>query len=300
MKPFLVPKHYVKGAGSMARQIERTVRGTKQFDGAGVKLLRVLGLNTVKDFDPFLMLDFFDSADPDDYTNGFPWHPHRGIETVTYLIEGEIEHGDSLNNKGSILPGSCQWMTAGSGIIHQEMPAAAERMLGVQLWINLPAKDKMTKPSYRNIKSSMIKKVEEENAKIAIISGKYKGVKGAIEGGYVKTLYLDVQVNPDSVWSADVKKNDTAFAFMISGSCSFGGSEFIDAPAAVLLTKDEKIEVKSGRDGARFLLLSAKPLKEPVAWGGPIVMNTHDELNNAFTELDQNTFIKEKHPEFKH
>src|SRR5665647_67662 len=159
---------------SNLRTIRKIVTGKNTIDGAGVKLVRVIGYNDTKDFDPFLMLDAFDSTDPDDYTRGFPWHPHRGIETITYLIKGDIEHGDSLGNKGSILDGDCQWMTAGSGIIHQEMPKACERMLGVQLWLNLPAKDKMAEPKYRDIRLQDIPAVKEDAAIVRVISGEYK------------------------------------------------------------------------------------------------------------------------------
>ncbi|HZK61922.1 MAG TPA: pirin family protein, partial [Anaerovoracaceae bacterium] len=171
----------------MLRTIRKVVTGSTQYDGAGVKLVRVIGHSTVDDFDPFLMLDAFDSDNPSDYIKGFPWHPHRGIETITYLIKGDIEHGDSLGNKGSILNGCCQWMTAGSGILHQEMPKAADRMLGVQLWLNLPRKDKMTKPQYRDIKADMIPRIKEDGSEIGIILGNYKETPGPVSGDYIKT-----------------------------------------------------------------------------------------------------------------
>lgn len=176
------------------REIRKVVTGTTEYDGAGVKLVRVISLPDVKEFDPFLMLDAFDSIDPDDYTKGFPWHPHRGIETVTYLISGDIEHIDSLGNKGSILDGCCQWMTAGGGILHQEMPQPSNRMLGVQLWLNLPRRDKMTTPKYRDIRADMVPKIEEDDNIIRVISGHYKGNPGAVQGENVKMLFLDVDI----------------------------------------------------------------------------------------------------------
>src|SRR5665647_2325180 len=202
----------------MSRRIcMQIVRGQHTVDGAGVHLRRVLGLNTVEDFDPFLMLDGFDSTNPNDYIKGFPWHPHRGIETITYLIEGDIEHGDSLGNKGSILNGECQWMTAGSGIIHQEMPKPAKRLLGVQLWLNLPAKDKMTAPKYNGLSSKDIPLIDEGDVKIHIISGTYKENLGALKGDFVKPLYLDVEINKGVEWSLKTEKDSTLFVYIIQG-----------------------------------------------------------------------------------
>src|SRR5450759_4985069 len=182
------------------REIRRIVTGANQVDGAGVKLVRVLGPAQTKEFDPFLMLDAFDSRNPADYIKGFPWHPHRGIETVTYLIAGDIEHGDSLGNKGHILDGGCQWMTAGSGIIHQEMPQPAGWMLGLQLWLNLPRKDKWTRPQYRDITAALIPKVQEESGTVGVISGAYGMAQGATQGDYVKALLLDVTLKPGAGW----------------------------------------------------------------------------------------------------
>ncbi len=276
------------------REVRKTVTGNKTVDGAGVSLVRVLGKPDVYDFDPFLMLDAFDSVNPEDYTKGFPWHPHRGIETVTYLINGDIEHGDSLGNSGSIKDGDCQWMTAGSGIIHQEMPKSSPRMLGAQLWVNLPAKEKMSPPKYRDITKAMIPVVSEDLAAIRVISGAYKGVKGAIAGDYVRPNYLDVLLEPGCEWMVDTLEGNTAFAYMIEGSAEFGpeGSEVIGAKRAVLLGDGDRARVKAGPDGARMLFLEASPLGEPIAWGGPIVMNTKDELRQAFKDLDEGKFIK--------
>ncbi|TCT15432.1 hypothetical protein EDC18_103137 [Natranaerovirga pectinivora] len=276
------------------RTINKVVTGKNQVDGAGVKLVRVFGYNDVKDFDPFLMLDGFDSNNFQDYIKGFPWHPHRGIETVTYLIEGKIEHGDSLGNEGVIYSGDCQWMTAGSGIIHQEMPQPSERMLGVQLWLNLPKKDKMTQPEYRDITADQIPVLEEEGSTVRIISGEYKKTEGAIQGDYVKTLFLHIDIDSNKEWSINISKDNTVFIYIVEGECSFDkDNNFIDEKSAVLLNYDsEKLYIKAGEKGARVLVLSAKPLNEPIAWGGPIVMNTKEELKQAFKEIDEGTFIK--------
>ncbi|SHJ33030.1 pirin family protein [Parasporobacterium paucivorans] len=278
------------------RKIAKITKGKSAVDGAGVKLVRVIGYNDTKDYDPFLMLDAFDSENPDDYTKGFPWHPHRGIETITYLIQGDIEHGDSLGNKGSILDGDCQWMTAGSGIIHQEMPKARNRMLGAQLWLNLPAKDKMTRPSYGDIKSENIPEVTENGAKIRVIAGSYKGIEGAFEGKYIKATYLDVSLAAGQGWSFSNNPEETLFIYIFSGKVLFDSEEspkdLIDEKQAVLFGPGEKFWIRAANQPVRFILLSGKPLKEPIAWGGPIVMNTKEELDLAFRELDSQTFIK--------
>ncbi len=275
------------------RQVSKVVGGATQYDGAGVKLVRVIGRADVEDFDPFLMLDAFDSLDPADYVKGFPWHPHRGIETVTYLIEGDIEHGDSLGNSGSINDGCCQWMTAGRGIIHQEMPKETPLMLGTQLWINLPRKDKMTQPAYRDIRSDMIPMVQSPTADVRIVSGEYRGTFGAVQGDYVRTLYLDIAVKPAAQWSHAVPSDHTVFCYVVSGSASFGGDgKIIPSHRAVLLGAGDSVDIAAGAQGVRLLLVAGKPLKEPIAWGGPIVMNTREELRQAFAELDQGTFIK--------
>ena len=276
------------------RTIRKIVTGKNAVDGAGVKLVRVFGNGDTKDFDPFLLLDAFDSIDPNDYIKGFPWHPHRGIETITYLIKGNIEHGDSLGNKGSILDGECQWMTAGSGIIHQEMPKPSERMLGLQLWLNLPSGDKMAEPKYHGILKEDIPLIEKDDCKVHIIGGSYNGIQGAVKGDYVKPLYLDVEVNPDAEWSLDTDRDATLFIYILQGECSFGPSkdEFITEKNVVLFNEGNKFRVKASNKGTRFMIMSGKPLREPIAWGGPIVMNTREELNLAFKELEENNFIK--------
>lgn len=286
------------------RHIAQIVRGNPAIDGAGVRLQRVLGLRTTKLFDPFLMLDGFDSTDPNDYIKGFPWHPHRGIETITYLVAGEMKHGDSLGNRGVIASGAAQWMTAGSGIIHQEMPLPSEHMLGLQLWVNMPAKDKMARPAYREINPSEIPLIKEENASVRVLSGSYKETKGGSKGDYVQVNYLDVAVHPQSLFRYDEATNDlTAFIYLLEGSLALeeGATSYEEKGCAILFQgsdsdaeKKEEIVVRAGQNGARFVLLTAKPLGEPIAWGGPVVMNTNEELERAFQELDNNTFIKER------
>ncbi len=275
------------------RTVKRVVTGSTQYDGAGVKLVRVIGGADVEDFDPFLMLDAFDSQDPADYIKGFPWHPHRGIETVTYLINGDIEHGDSLGNKGSILDGCCQWMTAGRGILHQEMPQASDRMLGAQLWVNLPKKDKLTHPEYRDITEEMIPLVKEDGVSIRVISGQYGDTPGATAGDYVKVLYLDVDLAPDTEWKLKTIEDDTLFIYIVSGGGRFEETgQHYESKRALLFDSGDELYVKAADEGMRFFLVSGAPLREPIAWGGPIVMNTREELNQAFRELDSGTFIK--------
>lgn len=276
----------------------RTVRklsgGKQAVDGAGVKLVRVFGYHDTADYDPFLMLDAFDSLNPNDYIKGFPQHPHRGIETITYLISGNIEHKDSLGNHGIIGDGDCQWMTAGSGILHEEMPQASKRMLGAQLWLNLPASDKMTAPKYGDIRCEQMPVVTEENTSIHVIAGQYRDIKGAFEGRHVRATYLDVELAAQSQWTFQSNADDTLFVYIFEGQLCFEpqGDHFIEEKQAVLFHPGQKLWVKAGKTPARFLLLTAKPLGEPIAWGGPIVMNTKEELNLAFNELNQNTFIK--------
>lgn len=293
------------------RSIREIVTGNVQYDGAGVKLLRVISLPNVKEFDPFLMLDSFNTRDPDDYVKGFPWHPHRGIETVTYLIHGEIEHKDSLGNKGKILDGCCQWMTAGSGILHQEMPRPSEStqpeeqesvyeasdwMLGVQLWINLPQKNKMAPPKYHDITADKVPWVCREGAAIGVISGHYENTTGVMQGDYVKTLFLDVELDPGVRWELETEQDATLFVFIVEGEGWFGEADhqLVSNKKAVLFHQGEEFVAKASQHGLHFLLFSGHPLQEPIAWGGPIVMNTDEELLQAFKELRHGTFIREK------
>lgn len=276
------------------RKVKKIITGEQTVDGAGVRLVRVIGRKDTEEFDPFLMLDAFDSRNPLDYIKGFPWHPHRGIETITYLIQGDIEHGDSLGNTGSILDGECQWMTAGSGIIHQEMPKASERMLGVQLWLNLPAADKMTAPMYHGITQGEMPVVDEEKARVRVIAGTYKETKGAREGDFVKPLLLDVELNAGTAWTLEIDPNASLFIYIFQGEGTVGekGETAVAAKQAVLFSEGALLSVKAAEPGLRFLLAAGRPLREPIAWGGPIVMNTQEELDLAFRELKENTFIK--------
>lgn len=273
------------------RKVARVVRGVPAVDGAGVKLTRVLSRNTVEDFDPFLMLDSFDSTNPPDYLRGFPMHPHRGIETITYLVEGKLAHQDNLGNQGMITPGASQWMTAGNGILHQEMPQESEHFLGLQLWLNLPAAEKMTEPKYFDIRPEDRGLVEESCASERVISGSYEGVEGA-KPHHIQATLLDVNLKAGQSIEIPVKEDETVFVFSILGETMVGG-EIFEEKTALLLEDGNFVEV-SAMPGhtARFILASAPALHEPVAWGGPIVMNTREELQHAFDELQAGTFIK--------
>ena len=274
------------------RNIEKTVRGQHATDGAGVHLVRVIGSRDVYDFDPFLMLDSFDSTNPDDYTAGFPWHPHRGIETVTYLIEGRIEHMDSLGNKGVIQSGESQWMTAGGGILHQEMPIASKRMLGLQLWLNLPRAEKMTTPAYLSITGDMIPAVADEKSTVRVLSGTYGSVSGTVPR-HIPASILDITLQKKAKITIPVKPEETVFAFLILGDAVIDKT-LVSEKTAVLFGAGDSVTIEATPEGdLRCILFSGKPLHEPVAWGGPIVMNTREELDTAFEELRNGTFIKQ-------
>jgi len=273
------------------RTIARVVTGKPAVDGAGVKLTRVLGGETIEDFDPFLMLDSFDSTNPADYLRGFPTHPHRGIETITYLVDGELAHEDSLGNKGLIIPGASQWKTAGSGILHQEMPQEAERMLGLQLWLNLPAAEKMTEPKYFDIRPEDVGVAENSCATVRVISGSYEGVNGA-KPHHIQATLLDVSLKEGQSIEIPVKEDETVFIFSLLGDTMVTG-ELFQEKTALLLKDGNQVEVSAlPGETARFILASAPALHEPIAWGGPIVMNTREELQLAFDELRAGTFIK--------
>ena len=275
------------------RTIKRIVTGHQAVDGAGVHLVRVLGSGTIRDFDPFLMLDAFDSLNPADYVRGFPLHPHRGIETFTYLVKGEIDHKDSLGNSGRILDGCCQWMTAGGGILHQEMPKASPRMLGLQLWVNLPAMRKMVHPKYRDITPDDIPVIEENGATIRVVTGRYGNIDGATRGEYVDVLFLDADLRPGHTWEMETTPGHTVFSYIMEGSCVFEpGGTLEPARSAVLVSDGDRVRLQAGPEGARLVMVSGKPLREPVAWGGPIEMNTDEELRQAFMELEEGTFIR--------
>lgn len=278
----------------MDRKIERYFDGRAAKDGAGVKLNRTFGYYDIPDFDPFLMMDFFDSTDPSDYIAGFPWHPHRGIETITYLISGNIEHSDSIGNSGTIRDGDCQWMTAGSGILHQEMPKASPKMLGVQIWLNLSSKEKMTKPKYRDISRSMIPVYSDDKIKVHIVAGEYKGKNGPIEVMETQPIFFDVEIDGNSEFVYDLDSSLNAIAFLVEGEVNFNveKEEIVSPPIGVLYKDGNTIRINSKEKPARFLFLAGKPLNEPVSWGGPIVMNTREELQQAFKELDEGIFIK--------
>ncbi len=277
----------------MRRVVSDIVGGGIAIDGAGVKLVRVFGHSQIPQFDPFLLFDAFDSTDSKDFIKGFPWHPHRGIQTVTYLIKGNIEHGDSLGNKGEISDGSCQWMVAGSGIIHTEMPKESDHLLGAQLWINLPKDQKMSPPSYNDITSSMIKEVSIDGAVVRVISGNYRGHSGGFTNNIVPTLYLDVTLAKNSEWKLKVNPDHTVLVYIVLGKGYFDQSlKEIESHRALKLISGDIVEIQSGDEELRFLFLSAKPLGEPISWGGPIVMNTREELHQAFKDLDEGTFIK--------
>jgi len=271
------------------RRIKKTVTGQPAVDGAGVRLTRVLGHDTVYDFDPFLMLDSFDSSDPRDYVAGFPMHPHRGIETVTYLVKGEMHHKDSLGNKGIISSGQSQWMTAGRGILHEEMPQPADRLLGLQIWINLPEKDKMTGPKYFDITESMMGTKILDNATVKVISGEFMGEKG-VSTHHIRTEYYDVSLNSGSV-TIDTDPGSTAFLFLILGNAEIH-DRMVPEKTAVLFGEGDSVTVTAGKNGCRFMFLSARPLNEGISWGGPIVMNTKEELQQAFTDLRSGNFLK--------
>lgn len=274
------------------REIIKTIRGQRAVDGAGVNLIRVLSNRDIYDFDPFLMLDFFDSTDPADYMAGFPMHPHRGIETITYLISGQIAHEDSLGNKGLIGPGESQWMTAGSGILHQEMPLASGRMLGFQLWLNLPQSEKMTKPTYLGITPDMIPLVEQDGAEIRVLSGSFAGVEGT-KPRHIPAKILDVFLPAGGSISLPTVPEETVFIFSMEGAALVNGQN-IPANTAVLFGMGEAVSVSAAQEPLRFIFYSGKALQEPIAWGGPIVMNTQEELERAFDELRRGGFIRHR------
>jgi redox-sensitive bicupin YhaK (pirin superfamily) len=297
------------------RPIKRIAQSKPTIEGAGVKLRRAFGFGTTSEFDPFLLLDDFRNNRPDDYRAGFPWHPHRGIETITYVLAGTVEHGDSLGNVGKMGPGDVQWMTAGSGILHQEMPQgdAQGRMHGFQLWANLPSALKMTSPRYQDIPAIEIPDVvDDDGTRVRVVCGEFWGKRGPVDGTAAEPRYLDVFVPPGKRKALPVERGRHAFAYVFEGSGTFSDAS---QPFGVLTEKDtaqgetlirertgnrslvvfdsgDEITVQAGDEGIRFLLISGKPIEEPVAWHGPIVMNTEAELQQAVAELRNGTFIK--------
>ena len=275
----------------MKRIVTQILKSEATIEGAGVRLKRVFGYNEVPLFDPFLLLDHFGSENPGDYIRGFPWHPHRGIETVTYMLSGEVEHGDSIGNSGFIRSGDVQWMTAGSGIIHQEMPRRYEGLMhGFQLWVNLPAKKKTIDPRYRGITKDQIPVLEKEGAEIKVIAGIIDGTEGPVQDLVVDVDYFDVELAASKTFEHSTERDCNVFAYVIEGSGYFD-DKLIESQQCALFGEGDIVRIKT-KDDIRFLFVSEKPLKEPVAWGGPIVMNTQEELTKAFQELDQGTFIK--------
>lgn len=277
----------------MKRTVEEIRRGFDGIDGAGVHLVRVLSSATVKKLDPFLMLDVFDSRDYHDYIAGFPMHPHRGIETITYLIKGAIDHEDSIGNKGTILPGGTQWMTAGSGILHQEMPQKSDEMIGFQLWLNMPQKDKMQPPAYREVNGDKMPAYENAGLKVRVISGEYGGVSGEVQPDYVSPEIYFVELAKDQTFTKSLTAEDTAFIYIFRGEVRIG-DQAVSMKNGVLLSAGDELEIQATLD-AQFMYIEGKKLGESVAWGGPIVMNTKEELNQAFAELRDGTFLKTKH-----
>jgi redox-sensitive bicupin YhaK (pirin superfamily) len=296
------------------RQISESI---PTMEGAGVKLRRAFGFGNTAEFDPFLLFDDFRNDRPADYRAGFPWHPHRGIETITYVLKGTVDHGDSLGNRGSLGAGDVQWMTAGSGILHQEMPQGDPdgKMHGFQLWANLPHSLKMTTPRYQDISAADVPEVtDDDGTKVRIICGSFWGKRGPVEGVAADPRYLDVWVPPGKQKTLPVEVDRHGFAYVFDGSGRFrdgssprpvlteGANTAVPVPAVadianrslVLFDRGDEVTIQAGDEGVRFLLVSGKPIEEPVAWHGPIVMNTEDELREAYRELRAGTFIKER------
>jgi redox-sensitive bicupin YhaK (pirin superfamily) len=296
------------------RPVKKILKAQATIEGAGVSLRRAIGFGDPSEVDPFLLLDDFRSDNPDDYLAGFPWHPHRGIETITYVLAGSVEHGDTLGNKGIITSGDIQWMTAGSGILHQEMPKGDTkgRMHGFQLWANLPSALKMTSPRYQEIKSTDIPEVtDDDGTKVRLVCGDFWGKKGPVDGIAADPIYIDVSVPAGKRKSLPIDTRNNAFAYVFAGSGKFcNASDPLAVPtesvgwldttppietnnrSLILFDSGDEVTVQAGEEGIRFLLISGRPLKEPVAWYGPIVMNTQAELQKAFEELQDGTFIK--------
>jgi len=281
------------------RKVRKIFKSQPTIEGAGVHLRRAFGFDEIPLFDPFLMLDDFRGDKPEQYVKGFPWHPHRGIETITYMLHGEVEHGDSLGNKGVIYPGDVQWMTAGSGIIHQEMPKGdpGGKMGGFQLWANLPAAQKMMEPRYRDVTAAQIPVVALKNGvQVRVVCGGVAGVKGPVQDIVIDPQYLDVSVPSGSEFIHDIQRGHTAFAYIFEGNGQFDGrpNKIVASEHLILFSDGDRVEVTTGEKPVRFLLISGKPIGEPVAWRGPIVMNTQAELKVAFEEYSGGTFIKHR------
>jgi len=298
------------------RPIKQISESTPTLEGAGVHLRRAFGFGKTEDFDPFLLLDDFRNDDPQKYLAGFPWHPHRGIETITYVLAGTVNHNDSLGNGGALGAGDVQWMTAGSGILHQEMPKGDPqgKMHGFQLWANLPASLKMSSPRYQDVKSAEIPElIDDDGTSVRLVCGDYQGKRGPVDGIAADPRYLDVFVPPGRKKTLPVETSRHAFAYIFEGSGTFRDAsspqpvktEHMDPGTGelqaetgnyslILFDRGDEVTVQAGESGIRFLLVSGKPLEEPVAWSGPIVMNTRAELERAYRELQNGSFIKER------
>ena len=297
------------------RPVKRVVQSKPTLEGAGVHLRRAFGFGDTSEFDPFLLLDDFRNDDPDAYLAGFPWHPHRGIETITYVLAGTVDHGDSLGNRGSLGAGDVQWMTAGSGILHQEMPKGDPRgrMHGFQLWANLPSSLKMTRPRYQDVSAGDIPEViDDDGTRVRVVCGSFWGKTGPVDGVAADPRYLDVFVPPGVRKCLAVETSRNAFAYVFEGAGAFrdaseprrvqtdrvGEADAADTTDAignrslVVFDRGDEVVVQAGEEGIRFLLVSGQPIEEPVAWRGPIVMNTTEQLQQAYTELHEGTFIK--------
>ena len=275
----------------MDRKVIEQVQGYRTQDGAGVSLVRVLGLRTVKEYDPILMLDSFDSENPRDYTAGFPLHPHRGIETISYVYKGKMTHKDSLGNEDTIGDGEVQWMTAGSGILHEEKLPAADRLLGVQLWLNLPASQKMVSPGYRSIKNSEIKEIPLEQGKLRLLAGRYREEEGYLSK-YLPLDYYDIHLDAGASVTVETDPERSVMIFTLVKDVYVGG-ELVKEKTAAKLSPGNQVIIRAADEDAQVLFISSTKLEEPVSWGGPIVMNTKEELAKAYEDLDKGTFLKE-------
>jgi redox-sensitive bicupin YhaK (pirin superfamily) len=298
------------------RPVKRVLTPKDTLEGAGVRLKRAFGFGNTEEFDPFLLFDDFRNERPEDFLKGFPWHPHRGIETITYVLAGSVDHGDSLGNKGSLGAGDVQWMTAGSGIMHQEMPKGdpSGRMHGFQLWANLPASLKMTAPRYQDVTSDAIPEaIDDDGTRVRVVCGEFWGKTGPVDGVAASPQYLDISVAPGVKKHLPIETTRHAFAYVFAGSGTFRDAsqprgvqtEVVGEGAAtvrsavgdrslVLFDSGDEIVVQAGNQGIRFLLVSGQPIEEPVAWYGPIVMNTEEQLQQAYSELRAGTFIKHR------
>ena len=275
----------------MKRKVKTTVKGFRAIDGAGVSLVRVLGRDTVKEFDPILMLDSFDSINPEDYIAGFPMHPHRGIETISYVSSGKMKHRDSLGNEDTVSSGEVQWMNSGSGILHEEQIPESDRLLGVQLWLNLPKDDKMSKPSYNSIKKEGIKEIDIDGGKIRLLAGDYNEFSG-YKGEHLPLNYYDIHLDENAEITLNMDENESVMLFTLLGDVYVEG-EFVEEKTAVKLTEGSSLSIKNGDKKAQVLYISSKALNEPISWAGPIVMNSKEEIKKALDDLNKGTFIKE-------